>query len=70
MEVGHHKPERQIFERAVQSLQVPPAEILHVGDSVAEDLEGAAAAGFQSVLLDRSGAHLKALASLDGLLSD
>jgi putative hydrolase of the HAD superfamily len=69
-EVGHHKPERQIFERAVESLQVPPAHILHVGDSVAEDLEGAAKAGFHSVLLDRSGANVKAMASLDGLLSD
>jgi putative hydrolase of the HAD superfamily len=70
MEVGHHKPERQIFERAVESLQVSPERILHVGDSVAEDLEGAAAAGWQAVLLDRSGANLTAMASLDGLLSD
>jgi hypothetical protein len=37
---------------------------------VAEDLEGAAAAGWQAVLLDRSGANLTAMASLDGLLSD
>jgi putative hydrolase of the HAD superfamily len=69
-EIGHHKPEREIFERAVKSLEVSPEQILHVGDSVAEDVAGAAAAGFQSVLLDRSGANKTAMASLEGLLSD
>jgi putative hydrolase of the HAD superfamily len=69
-EIGHHKPERPIFERAVKDLQVSPGHILHVGDSVAEDVEGASTAGFQSVLLDRSGANLTAMTSLDGLLSD
>ena len=35
------------------------AEILHVGDDVVADLEGAVAAGFRAVLLDRSEENAK-----------
>jgi putative hydrolase of the HAD superfamily len=65
VEVGHRKPEREIFQRAVDLLQVSPAAVLHVGDSIDEDLRGAVAAGFQALLLERRGPS-----SLAGLIAD
>lgn len=47
------KPEPEIFLRTCARLGVAPAETLHVGDSIAEDYEGARAAGLQALLLDR-----------------
>jgi putative hydrolase of the HAD superfamily len=51
------KPGAEIFHRACRRLGVEPGEALHVGDSVAEDLEGARAAGLRALLLDRADAH-------------
>jgi putative hydrolase of the HAD superfamily len=54
-EVG--KPNPEIFRRTCERLQVAPAEALHVGDSFAEDYEGARAAGLSALLLDRRDRH-------------
>lgn len=54
---GRSKPDPEIFHRACQRLDVLPAEALHVGDSVSEDLGGARAAGLAALLLDRADAH-------------
>jgi len=51
------KPEPEIFLRTCERLAVAPAEALHVGDSLAEDYEGARAAGLQALLLDREDRH-------------
>lgn len=51
------KPDPEIFLRACRRLDVAPAEALHVGDSVSEDLAGARGAGVSALLLDRSDAH-------------
>ncbi|MGH9398736.1 MAG: HAD-IA family hydrolase, partial [Thermoanaerobaculia bacterium] len=51
------KPDPEIFRRACARVGVPPQEALHVGDSLAEDYEGARAAGLSAVLLDRHGLH-------------
>ena len=68
IEVGHHKPEPKIFQRAAELLQLSPERILHVGDSIDEDLRGAEVAGFQSMLLDRNGRDSSAIKSLAELL--
>ncbi len=52
-EVGFPKPSAVIFEYAARKLGLPPETILHVGDSATEDYEGAKAAGFSGLLLDR-----------------
>lgn len=44
-EAGRRKPHPEIFRLAAERLGVPPARILHVGDSVTDDLEGARTAG-------------------------
>ena len=52
---GARKPSAAIFERALAAAGVGPARALHVGDSVAEDIEGARGAGIEPVLLRRDG---------------
>lgn len=54
---GTGKPEPEIFRRACARLNVQPAEAVHVGDSVTEDLFGARAAGLFGLLLDRLDRH-------------
>jgi putative hydrolase of the HAD superfamily len=51
---GAEKPDPAIFAEAARRLGLPPREILHVGDDPIADFEGARAAGFQALLLDRS----------------
>ena len=66
-EVGAAKPDPRVFERALALAGVAPAEAVHVGDKVDNDLEGAAAAGVRGVLLQREGdppAGVEAIRSL------
>jgi putative hydrolase of the HAD superfamily len=51
--VGHAKPDPRIFQIALGSLGVKAAESLHVGDSPAEDVAGAEAAGMRGLLIAR-----------------
>ncbi|MEA2272077.1 MAG: putative hydrolase of the superfamily [Solirubrobacteraceae bacterium] len=52
-EVGFAKPGPEIFALALELVGATPDEALHVGDSAAEDVEGARAAGVRPVLLIR-----------------
>jgi putative hydrolase of the HAD superfamily len=52
-EAGVPKPAPGIFRQALRLAGVTPAEAIHVGDSVEEDVAGARAAGIEPVLLDR-----------------
>jgi putative hydrolase of the HAD superfamily len=52
-EVGFTKPSPVIFEQASKKLGIPPAQILHVGDSLVDDVAGAKAANFRALLIDR-----------------
>jgi putative hydrolase of the HAD superfamily len=65
-EVGSPKPARIAFAQAANQLAAPPGAILHVGDSLASDVQGAKAAGFAAVCLDRQAtqAYPGAVASL------
>ena len=56
-EVGAAKPRAKIFERALKAMRLTPRQVLHVGDSIPEDVEGASKSGITPVLLDRIGAH-------------
>ena len=50
--VGVGKPDPAVYAATVAGLDLPPARILHVGDSVHYDVDGAAACGLQSVHMD------------------
>ena len=52
--VGHAKPSRRIFEAALERHGLQPESAIHVGDSEANDLRGAANAGVKGILIDRS----------------
>lgn len=52
-ETGFSKPSPVIFEHAARKLGLPPESILHVGDSLRDDLQGAETAGFQGRLIER-----------------
>lgn len=54
-EVGARKPAAEIFARALERAGVRAAGAVHVGDSVAEDVAGARAAGIEPVLVRRDG---------------
>jgi FMN phosphatase YigB (HAD superfamily) len=52
-EVGRPKPARGIFRAALAVAGTSPAQAVHVGDSVEEDVRGALGAGITPVLLRR-----------------
>ena len=77
-DVQVRKPDRRIFEIAAQEAGCPMDELLHVGDSLENDVKGAQGAGAHSVWLNRerveSDAEIRAdavitsLADLPGVL--
>ncbi|MFL6113488.1 MAG: HAD-IA family hydrolase, partial [Catenulispora sp.] len=68
--VGAAKPDGRIFAAALETAGCAAHEAVHVGDSTANDVEGARAAGIEALLLDRGGgADLAALTELPALLS-
>lgn len=52
---GYFKPHPELFRRALERGEVTPERVLHVGDRLREDIEGAASVGIRGVLLDRRG---------------
>jgi HAD superfamily hydrolase (TIGR01549 family) len=54
---GWIKPHESIFLAALELIGVGPADAAMVGDSVEDDIEGAAALGMRTVLIDREGHH-------------
>ncbi len=53
--VGFHKPNPVVFQVAQKRWGIDSGKILHVGDSEAEDFLGPTEAGWQALLVDRSG---------------
>ena len=54
---GWTKPHESIFLAALDLIEVAPTEAAMVGDSVEDDIEGAAALGMRAILIDREGRH-------------
>jgi HAD superfamily hydrolase (TIGR01549 family) len=54
---GRVKPHPTIFRAALMELGVAAADAVMVGDSLAEDVEGACAIGMQAILVDREDRH-------------
>jgi HAD superfamily hydrolase (TIGR01549 family) len=61
---GWVKPHESIFRAALELLAAEPAETVMVGDSVVDDIEGAAALGIRGYLIDREGRHPEGLPDL------
>jgi len=54
-EAGHTKPAPEIFHLAARRLRLEPNQVLHIGDSEREDVQGAMAAGLRARRIDRRG---------------
>ncbi|MEM9487673.1 MAG: HAD-IA family hydrolase [Myxococcota bacterium] len=52
-DVKMSKPDPRIFELALRKAGCKPREAVHIGDSLAHDIEGARAAGIDAIWLDR-----------------
>ncbi len=65
---GAAKPAAAIFRQALALAGVEPHQAVHVGDSLAEDVQGARTVGIDAVLLARAGAGVPpGVASITGL---
>jgi 2-haloacid dehalogenase len=54
-EEQRYKPDPSLFQRAVRYLDLPAANVLHVGNSYAEDIVGASLTGMPALLMQRPG---------------
>lgn len=54
-EVGCEKPDKQIFELAIDKAGVDPAQCLYVGDNYYDDALGCRKVGMQALILNRFG---------------
>jgi 2-haloalkanoic acid dehalogenase type II len=50
-----YKPDPAVFHRALERLRLPADEVLHVGDSLVDDVAGANAAGLRVAWVNRDG---------------
>jgi HAD superfamily hydrolase (TIGR01549 family) len=66
---GKTKPHPSIFEHVLGALDVAPQRAAMVGDSLYDDIEGAAALGMRAFLVDREGRFPDRGDRLDGLLA-
>ncbi|MEK4532011.1 HAD family hydrolase [Solibacillus sp. FSL K6-1554] len=75
-EVGFSKPDKQIFELALNSLNMHPEEVLFVGDDLEKDIRGCQSANIKGIwynpLMEKNRTTIKPFAeihSIDSLLS-
>jgi putative hydrolase of the HAD superfamily len=68
-EHGKTKPHETIFRAALELLAVEPEEAVMVGDSIADDVEGARAIGMRAFLVDREDRFPEAADRLPTLLA-
>jgi putative hydrolase of the HAD superfamily len=54
-DVGVGKPDRRIFERALEAVSASADEAIMVGNNLSKDVEGALAAGMRAIWVNREG---------------
>ncbi len=63
-----YKPRKELFELALKSTGLAPEEVLHIGDSVSSDVQGAAKVGIRALWLNRFGKTVpEGVESISGL---
>jgi len=65
--VGSAKPNPGIFREALSRASVKPAEALHIGDSVENDIRGAQQSGIDALLIDRHGRKVDNMTAIRSL---
>lgn len=66
--VGVEKPDRRIFEIAIEAVGLPPGALVMVGDDLVADVCGAQAVGMGGILLDRRDRYPKQGGQADGYI--
>ena len=69
-EIGFAKPNREAFKVVLRDFDVPASNVLMVGDSIENGIEGAEQAGIQAVLIDRENKHCGYNGTKIGTLSE
>jgi HAD superfamily hydrolase (TIGR01662 family) len=65
---GKAKPHASIFRAVLDLLEVESVEAVMVGDTIADDIEGARAVGMTAILLDRERRHSEYEPRIDSLV--
>ncbi len=52
-ELGHAKPDKYIFNKAMEAINAVPSETLMIGDSLEHDILGAESVGIDAILINR-----------------
>ncbi|BAA29325.1 235aa long hypothetical protein [Pyrococcus horikoshii OT3] len=60
-EVLSYKPRKEMFEKVLNSFEVKPEESLHIGDTYAEDYQGARKVGMWAVWINQEGDKVRKL---------
>lgn len=53
-----YKPRKELFQLALHMTELSPSEVLHIGDSLSSDVQGAGAVGINSVWVNRNGLNI------------
>jgi len=68
-EMGRSKPDTSVFNAAIESFGIKPAELVHIGDREHNDIEGSHQTGARAILctavIDRGGGTTKAEAQFN-----
>lgn len=68
-----YKPRKELFELALETTGLKPGEVIHIGDSLSSDVEGAGALNIKTLWINRFGKRIPegvdAIASLPEALS-
>jgi putative hydrolase of the HAD superfamily len=54
VEYGIRKPDKRIFLDTIRKLSAKPDSVVHIGDSLQDDYEGAIKVGLKSILIDKN----------------
>ena len=57
--VRAYKPHPMLFQKALEVSSCAADEVVHIGDSITSDVNGAKAVGIKPILLDRDGKYGK-----------
>jgi HAD superfamily hydrolase (TIGR01549 family) len=52
VDVGHAKPRREPFRAALDALDLPPGDVIHIGDNERTDVRGALDMGMRAIRVD------------------
>lgn len=50
-----YKPRKELFELALESTGLEPGNVVHIGDSLSSDVQGARNMGLEAIWLNRNG---------------